>query len=170
VVTRQQQLAFTRCDIHAYRGPAAEDDCAIYAISRDGTDLRKLAGKGLLPDWSPDGKHIVFMSTRDRTRTITAGSDTSRYAAELYVMNTDGTQQHRLTRTPRLEEAAPRWSPGGTRIAYQRRGDAYRTRLFEINADGTCPTAITPANDTSWYSLPAWNTRHRAADSPMTCP
>ena len=28
-----KQLAFTRCDIHAYRGPAAEDDSAIYAIS-----------------------------------------------------------------------------------------------------------------------------------------
>jgi Tol biopolymer transport system component len=165
-----RHLAFTRCHVRPYTGPASEDHCAIYVVARDGRDVHKIADGALLPDWSPDGTQIVFMSTRDHTHTITAGSDTSRYAAELYLMDADGGHQRRLTTTPSLEESFPRWSPGGSRIAYERRGDAFRTRLFQVNADGTCPTAITPAHGSSWFSLPIWNASSDSPEPPLRCP
>ncbi len=49
------------------------------------------------PDPSPDGDLIVFTSLRD-------GS-----AAELYVMNADGSDQRRLTNTPDTRENVPDW-------------------------------------------------------------
>ena len=42
-----------------------------------------------VPVWSPDGTKIAFISDRD-------GNE------EIYVMNTDGTGQTRLTETPRM--------------------------------------------------------------------
>jgi TolB protein len=48
------------------------------------------------PTWSPDGKQIAFVSNRE-------GS------SKIYVMNTDGTDQHRLTNEAG-EELSPTWS------------------------------------------------------------
>lgn len=57
------------------------------------------------PRWSPDGKRIVFQSTRDGN-------------FEIYVMNADGSGQRRLTH--QLEaDRQPDWSPDGKRIVFQ---------------------------------------------------
>ena len=58
-------------------------------MNADGSGLRQLtrnAGRHR-PAWSPDGRKIAFISWRDGG------------AAEIYVMNADGTDQRRLTRT-----------------------------------------------------------------------
>ena len=47
--------------------------------------------------WSPDGKQIIFYSTRDGN-------------AELYVMNADGSNQTRLTDNP-ANDYAPMFQP-----------------------------------------------------------
>jgi len=57
-----------------------------------------------MPDYSSDGKRIVFTSNRDQQ-------------GEIYVMNPDGSGQKRLTRR-RGDDWAPRFSPDGTRIAF----------------------------------------------------
>jgi TolB protein len=59
----------------------------IMTISPDGKDPAKLttgAGSNENPSWSPDGRHIVFMSTR-------TGSP------EIFMMNADGTNQKRIS-------------------------------------------------------------------------
>ena len=48
------------------------------------------------PDWSPDGKQIVFASTRERN-------------SEIYVMNADGTVQVNITNNPG-DDFLPVWS------------------------------------------------------------
>jgi Tol biopolymer transport system component len=68
------------------------------------------------PAWSPDGKRIAFYSERDGN-------------AELYVMNADGSEQRRLTRTP-ADEGYPSWSPDGRTISF----DTDRDGNFEIYA------------------------------------
>jgi len=89
---------------------------------------------------------------------IRTGSDESDYASELYVMAADGASPHRLTRTSRLSERAPSWSPDSSRIAYARQREPFTTSLFEMNADGSCGSAIAvdPRGDVS-YGEPAWH-------------
>lgn len=59
---------------------------------------------GLLDDgaWSPDGQQIAFVRWP-------GGS------ADLYVMNSDGSGQRRLTNTPGYGEITYAWSNAGTR-------------------------------------------------------
>ncbi len=89
-------------------------------------------------DWSPDGQKLVFTShpVWDATR------DSSH--AELYLMNTDGTDLQPLTANG-YEERAPAWSPDGSRIVYSCRVGPINQlgiksfRICVINADGTTP-------------------------------
>jgi hypothetical protein len=64
---------------------------------------------------------------------------------EIYVMNSDGTGQVRLTNNNILD-AHPAWSPDGRRIAFisQRASGAYA--IFAMNADGSEKVEITPVN------------------------
>ena len=58
---------------------ARSGELDIYAMNADGTDLQRLTnspGRDFEPDWSPDGKTIVFSSDRDDPEN-----------AQLYVMN-----------------------------------------------------------------------------------
>jgi TolB protein len=72
---------------------------------------------------------IVFESDRD-------GNLDGGY--ELYTMNGDGSDQRRLTFTPRVDEAYAAFSPDGTKIAFVRFSRRYRTSgTWIMNADGT---------------------------------
>jgi TolB protein len=61
----------------------------IVQITRD-------AGRNERPSWAPDGRHIVFESTRSGTR-------------QIWTMLADGSQPHQLTMTGHNE--SPNWSP-----------------------------------------------------------
>lgn len=87
-----------------YEGPTghARHRQDIFLIRPDGTGLRRLtrnAAQNVLPACSPDGKRIVFASSRGR------GDYT-----HIYVMNANGTQQKRLT-TGGLNHVSPEWRP-----------------------------------------------------------
>jgi len=66
------------------------------------------------PTWSPDGRHIAFVSDQDGQR-------------EIYAMDADGNNWVNLTRSPG-EDFSPAWSPDGTRIAFV----SDRARNYEI--------------------------------------
>jgi Ca2+-binding RTX toxin-like protein len=55
-----------------------------------------------LPEWSPDGTKIAFVSHRD---------DYPNENAEVYVMNADGLAQTNLTNSRRFSEYFPSWQP-----------------------------------------------------------
>lgn len=85
---------------HVASGDQA-DDYDIYTISPDGSGLTRLTddpGAAFDPTYSPDGKRIVFTSTRNRK---------NEYELELYVMAARGGQQQRLTRDDRPQNSAP---------------------------------------------------------------
>jgi TolB protein len=75
-----------------------------------------------LPMFSPDGTKIAFTSYRDGN-------------PEIYVMNVNGSNLHRLTNNPAID-TTPTWSPSGAQIAWvsDRTGQPH---IYVMNADGT---------------------------------
>ena len=129
----------------------------VYTVASDGSGKRRLTndpGNDRWPVWSPDGSKILFASDRDRNGDCVY-YECAGHASELYVMNADGSEQRRLTRT-RAEEAYGAWSPDGTRIAFARtlEDDEDDFELYVMNADGTCETRLT--NNEFEDKMPAW--------------
>lgn len=82
----------------------------IYLMNGDGTNPRRVTENtdgDLFPALSPDGKKIVFDSNRRRA----AGEPIN--TSDLFVMNTDGTEQTWLTRG-----SSATWSPDSKDIAF----------------------------------------------------
>lgn len=76
----------------------------------------------------------------------------------IYVMNDDGSGKRRLTDN-QFWESYPRWSPDGTRIAFQRNleKDTQKFQLFIMNADGTNQQQLTHSGEGDKNGAPAWS-------------
>jgi TolB protein len=102
-------------------------------------ELRRLTHNNamdVMPVWSPDGKHLAFVSNRD-------GNE------EIYVMNSDGTNPTNLTKNPTCDYA-PAWSPSGNYIAFMScRG------IYTMNKDGANLTRIN-GDYFSAITKPSW--------------
>ncbi len=107
----------------------------IFAINPDGTGRRQLTfeGESGRPDWSHDGKKIIFISIRNGT-------------AGIWVMNEDGTSQQFLA-----EGVAPDWSPDGKKIAFT----GGNSQIWVMNADGSNKHQITYSSTTKIG--PSWS-------------
>ncbi len=65
------------------------------------------------PCWSPDGRWLAFVSTRD-------GEEEKKAHGELYVMPADGGEPRRLTDSKESVDSVV-WAPDSTRLAFARR-------------------------------------------------
>jgi len=99
------------------------------------------------PSWSPDGSKIAFESQRHG-------------AWDIYVMDTDGSEQTRLTNFSTTDDRRASWSPDGSKIAFEstrHRVDAYdhNTEIYVMSADGSNPIRLTnsPLRD----QHPSWS-------------
>jgi dipeptidyl aminopeptidase/acylaminoacyl peptidase len=94
----------------------------IWRVNTDGTGVRQLtfSERGeTLPQWSPDGKTIAFVSSRD-SGSASAGAapgDGEGPIAQLWTMPADGGEARKLTDT-KESVTAYAWSPNGKTIAY----------------------------------------------------
>ena len=107
------------------------------------------------PSWSPDGKRIVFSSTRDMVRGEAA------HNIEIYVMDADGGNAQRLTNNL-TEDQHPSWSPDGKRIAFSARRDGHfenelgiTYEIYVIDADGGNEQRLTENRNNDWN--PSWS-------------
>jgi Tol biopolymer transport system component len=156
-------IAFTRCQIRApdQRG-RVENSCAIYVVSPDGSGLRKLADRSSAPVFSPDGTRLAFLTDRDESGIHRTGEDEEAFANELYVMDADGSDARRLTKSAELDESSPTWSPDGKWIAYAREGPAsFVEQVMLSSVDGDCSRVLMgdarhEADPPLSYESPVW--------------
>ena len=111
----------------------------IKTVRLDGTELKVLRSSAYDPDWSRDGKRIVFVDLASR---------------KLSSMNPDGTDVVPIMAG--VGVLAPSWSPDGKRIAFVRiRGKSDTIEI--VNADGSgrkvlikAPAEATRDGGVSW--------------------
>jgi hypothetical protein len=139
------RVAFTR---HVDEG---EGSCCyeLFTMNADGTGLRQLTHDNAFasfPSWSPDGSRIVY-SRYDGSGYIAGCELTRGCPADLYVVDADGTDEHRIT-DDEQDQATPSWSPDGTRIAFVgANGDARNVTIETIATDGTDRKVVVPPGD-----------------------
>ncbi|MDE0300025.1 MAG: hypothetical protein OXN17_15430 [Candidatus Poribacteria bacterium] len=112
----------------------------IFMIDPDGSNLLNLTndpGSDSSPRWSPDGRRILW------NRWPPGGLG----GAEIFVMNTDGSNPHNLGRGIR-----PKWSPDGSMIGFTL--DGRQDNALVMNADGGGRRQVTdelfPTRFISW--------------------
>jgi TolB protein len=95
------------------------------------------------PNWSPDGRWIVYSGNRSGDH-------------EIYSLSPDGAQQNRLTFSPGADED-PVWSPDGYWILFTSdRAQAGLSNLYAMVRDGSRPFAYFETPPTGILT-PAWS-------------
>ncbi len=115
----------------------------IYTMDADGSNqinISKDPANDGDPNWSPDGKKIVFVKVLS-------------FNAEIYTMDADGSNLVRLTDNP-ADEFSPVWSPDGTKIAFRSTRDG-NAEIYVMNVDGSGETNLT--NNPSYDDEPTWS-------------
>ncbi len=113
-----KQVAFVVTEFFLEKGKRNSE---IYVMNTDGSNLRKLTeneAADFHPRWSPDGKRLLFVSTREN-------------GAQVWVLPMEGGEPRQLTDIY-TGVSNPEWSPDGKKIAFS-------TRVFpECGADDSC--------------------------------
>jgi TolB protein len=123
----------TNGHIAYYRDQRGNLNGDIYVINEDGGDPRNLTqhpAHDWDPAWSPDGRQLAFVSSRDGN-------------AEIYVMDAAciaPCPANRLTHNS-FTDSAPAWSLDGLFIAFESEING-RYHVFIMNADGTNPRPL----------------------------
>ena len=103
---------------------------AIYVLDADGSDLRRITPLRLnagSPDWSPDGKRIVFNSSYE-----------GQSAVEIYTVRPDGSGLKRVRKEPKKSFSfEPVWSPNGKRIAFAHATTTTPPHIWTMKKNGT---------------------------------
>ncbi len=89
-------------------------------VTRSITRLTNSA-QSFLPSWSPDGKIIAYFSSEDHN---------------IYLMEADGSNPHRLTDQLETSFGPAVWPPDGTRIAFALNQDGGELYVVRVTGDG----------------------------------
>ena len=127
----------------------------VFVMNDDGTGVTRLTIKNAssdeYPAWSPSCDQIAY------------SYDPDGFAAEIRIMNADGSGDHTVPAGPGRNHS-PAWSPDGTRIAFTSRRDADQPpghleirEIYVMNADGSGQTRLTQMDVNAWNLNPVWS-------------
>jgi Tol biopolymer transport system component len=149
----------------------SESDGSIYTVEPDGSNLRELTG-GSYPNWSPDGTELAFVrQDADEVDLSVMSSDGSNLNnlldlptdpapnsgpawspdgtkiafesyEDIYTMDSDGSNQTQLTKTPQLIEQFPAFSPNGSQMCFFQFTYGQPGRIYVMGSDGSNPTPL----------------------------
>jgi Tol biopolymer transport system component len=121
----------------------------IWVMNPNGTGQRDLTASSpsadTLPQWSPDGKLILFQSYRNQRE---FPDD-----ADVYVMEANGRDLREVTFSNAFD-GDPAWSPDGKKIVFESRRDG-NSEIYTINANGSGAKRLT--KNLVFDGDPAWS-------------
>jgi Tol biopolymer transport system component len=105
------------------------------------SEIPSSTASNLNPFLAPSGRRFAYVSSRSGK-------------LEVWTSALDGSGQAQVTNMPRAKAGGPRWSPDGSRIAFDS-AVAMNPDIFVVNADGGEPVRLTdnPATE----CLPSWS-------------
>lgn len=122
----------------------------VYVINVDGSGLRQITNLeegACQPDWSPDGKRLVFVSPCSMNKDYYQNSS-------LYIINADGTGLLPLP-TVLGGDYDPAWSPDGKFIAFASLRNTGRPRIYVFDLEANIAKLL---SDKFGYDFqPAWS-------------
>lgn len=98
------------------------------------------------PQYSPDGKRVLFISSRSGP-------------SQIWLCDADGANAGPLGALKNVQPGTPRWSPDGAQIVFDSRHEGFGA-IYAISADGARLRRLTPENSSSmmasWSSDGKW--------------
>jgi TolB protein len=125
----------------------AEGNPELFVAGVDGRGLKRLTftagdaetfGDDTMPDWSRDGRTVVFVSNRERR------------SSDVWIMNANGSGQRPIARRPNSDDWHPRYSPDGSRIAFTQLTPNGGQHVWVMNANGTSARSLVRGAEPSW--------------------
>jgi TolB protein len=144
-----KQLVFERL-VSGFAQPAGKR--AVFVVGIDGSSPRRLTpwanDDGDNPDWSPDGKWIVFQSFVEDPP----------HQSQIFLIHPDGTGLEQLTHFSNgTHVASSAFAPDGTSIVFSKGPEGGNIDLYVMRLDGTHVQRVTRSK--LWELAPDWGPR-----------